>query len=446
MQLPYAPIDHRFYLRFDQDLSPMLRPILGLILAVSVLVCHRFCFNLYAEENSSNKFMGTATCASSNCHGSVAPRKGSNILHNEYVTWQKHDKHAKAWVNLASPAGKKMGENLGIENPEEDPLCLNCHATFVEMNLRGEKFDIKDGVGCEACHGGAEVYLSTHTAKGTSHAENLENGMNDLTSPAKRATVCLNCHYGNEKQSVTHRIYGAGHPRISFELDTFSMIQPRHWEPDDDYTKRKGPYDSIKTWLTGQIAGASATLQAILNEKRAGPFPEFSLFYCYSCHHSLAENQWRERDYGGKPGEPRLNLASLVVVKESLSALNSPLGKSLSEDLQALHELYKKGEHRDAVSRMLKSLREAAPFIATQSIGDIESLALLKALVNWCATNSGPQYEVAEQFAMGISAVVATRNGGYQKEIDNMYSSLKDPAHFKPQGFSAACQALKEKL
>ena len=44
--------------------------------------------------------MGVATCAGSTCHGAIEPLKGINILQNEFITWQRKDKHAKAYQVL----------------------------------------------------------------------------------------------------------------------------------------------------------------------------------------------------------------------------------------------------------------------------------------------------------------------------------------------------------
>ena len=49
-----------------------------------------------------------------------------------------------------------------------------------------------------------------------------------------RAGLCLSCHFGNQEKFVTHRMMGAGHPRMSFELDTFTQLQPAHFVVDED--------------------------------------------------------------------------------------------------------------------------------------------------------------------------------------------------------------------
>ncbi len=50
-----------------------------------------------AAERAAPRYVGAAACASQNCHGSVTARRDSETsLQNEYVTWYRDDRHAKA--------------------------------------------------------------------------------------------------------------------------------------------------------------------------------------------------------------------------------------------------------------------------------------------------------------------------------------------------------------
>ena len=55
------------------------------------------------------------------------------------------------------------------------------------------------------------------------HADNVAHGLYPTNDPVAQARLCLSCHFGNKDKFVTHRMMGAGHPRISFELDTFAQ-------------------------------------------------------------------------------------------------------------------------------------------------------------------------------------------------------------------------------
>ncbi len=224
---------------------------------------------------------------------------------------------------LLNEDSQKIAKHLGIQQPEQEPLCLRCHATYVpDIESRGPKYSLEDGVSCESCHGAAEKWLPTHSVAGATHEQNIENQLANIAPLDKRAKMCLSCHYGTDEKTVNHNLYGAGHPRLSFELDTFGVLQPKHWVVDDDYRKRKSEYVPVVTWLVGQTVQAHESLIAIDSPKRSrnGWYPELSLFDCNSCHHNLTDEQWKVRSYAaGQPGELRLNLPSLMVLREAFS-------------------------------------------------------------------------------------------------------------------------------
>ena len=89
---------------------------------------------------------------------------------------------------------------------------------------RGPRFQISDGVGCEACHGGAGGWLASHYAVGATHAANVAHGMvaaRRSAAPAPRAASTAISAAPAPGQFVDHQIMAAGHPRIAFELDLF---------------------------------------------------------------------------------------------------------------------------------------------------------------------------------------------------------------------------------
>ena len=171
--------------------------------------------------------------------GRTAPLKDSRVQQNEFIIWHREDKHAKAYTVLFNDASKRMARNLGIKAAHTDKLCLDCHADNIPAEHRGKRFQIDDGVGCETCHGGGERYLGPHVSGTRTHAENVKLGLYPAEEPEARATLCLSCHLGTKDKLATHRIMGAGHPRISFELDTFTHIQPMHFKLDKDYRSGK---------------------------------------------------------------------------------------------------------------------------------------------------------------------------------------------------------------
>ena len=421
--------------------------VIFLLLSVTPLV-------LALPALAQSKYMGSATCASSNCHGSVSPRSGSNVLQNEYTTWYRNGAHAQAWRILSKKESKTIGNHLGIANPEKAELCLKCHATYLpNKSSRGPRYRLADGVGCESCHGAAQKYLKPHTARDSSHKNNVSLGMIDLVSLTKRAELCMSCHLGTDNQTVNHRLIGAGHPRLTYELDTYGILQPNHWEVDDDYVKRKGAYNSAKAWLVGQISRSSEMLAMMASGKRAkfGALPELTLYYCYNCHHSLKEDQWKKRSYGGRPGELNLNVSSLLIVREGLKAVSKGLSKELDSKIAGLHTAHRNGKEKQLVAE-LKALidQKIAPAVAKATFSKAVVKQLMKNIAKFGASqkNYWP-YEVAEQCAMALSATsaVVDPNGKiYQKGIDAVYETLSQEEEFDPAAFRKASRAFLGKL
>ena len=182
---------------------------------------------------------GVASCANSLCHGAVIPHVGSNIAHTEYTVWSRKDPHSQTYRDLFRDDFVAITDKLGLKKPHREPVCLACHASNVPAEKQGAKFSMEDGIGCETCHGGAEKYLSTHTAEDATRAKNIQRGLYPTDDMIERTRLCLSCHYGTTGQFVTHEIMGAGHPRISFELDTFSELLNPHVIYDEDYRRRK---------------------------------------------------------------------------------------------------------------------------------------------------------------------------------------------------------------
>jgi len=403
----------------------------------------------FAEQH---KFSGVGSCSSSNCHGSSSPRSSSNILQNEYVTWFKHDKHAKAFENLGNSDSKIIAKHLGLGDPQKEALCLSCHATYSASNSSEAQKHYQDGVSCESCHGAASDWLSPHAEKGATHERNLNQGMLDLVSADSRAKVCSDCHFGNDQQYVSHRIMGAGHPRISFELDTYAAIEPWHWEVDEDYRKRKGDYLAARYWLSGQYELAKREVERILSEKRSkdGVFPELTMFYCYSCHHSLAAGQWKNADYSGAPGELRLSFSGLTMLRTAIGVKDSELLSKIDAALKDLHSGMRSGDLKPAAKSLLKLVSEdARKAAASYDFAPANLKKLLAALVDQSLEIGNLHYEEAEQFAMAFSAVTVSISPNkplYKKEIDQVYKILKDPAGFQAEDFRKAAGELKARV
>src|SRR5207244_208402 len=131
------------------------------------------------EGSALSRYVGPAACSSANCHGSVTPRSDSKTsLQNEYVTWHRSDRHAKAYEALLTERALHIARLLGMADTSATPSswlarashperCLDCHTLNVpearQPSTSGVK--VEDGVSCEACHGPAGAWLTGHTER-----------------------------------------------------------------------------------------------------------------------------------------------------------------------------------------------------------------------------------------------------------------------------------------
>lgn len=355
--------------------------------------------------------LGVASCASSTCHGATAASTDTNVQLNEYVTWVRHDKHAKAYEILLSGESKRIARNLGIGEAHTAKQCLDCHSDNPPEAQRGPSFQISEGVGCEGCHGGAQNWLSSHTAN-PGHSDNVSKGMIATDAPAVRAGLCLSCHFGNQEKFVTHRMMGAGHPRMSFELDTFTQLQPAHFVVDEDYRKRKGAIPGIKLWAIGQAMMAREHMAALADPKRNrdGLFPEFVLFDCHSCHTPMSNQNWQPRSNGVRiPGMPHVNDASLVMLQVLTKVVDPALAQAVAAKSRNLHQNGASGMTQlAAAAGDLRSLTDQiVTKFATTSFDGAVLNAMLKALVQAGLDGHYSDFADAEQAAMAMDTLIA---------------------------------------
>jgi len=362
---------------------------------------------------STNKTMGVVTCASSLCHGSITEWQGSPILQTEYVTWSRVDKHARAQRTLLSAQSQAIARNLGLPEPaERSRICLDCHAHNPAPGLLGPRAQVSDGVSCEGCHGPAERWIASHATAGVTHAQNLARGLYPTDEPLARARLCLSCHFGNADRFVTHRLMGAGHPRLSFELETFSQIGPTHVRVDADYEARKGKWNGVKVWAIGQALAVSETMKILLHPERGrdGLFPELVLFDCHACHHPMSEKRWSSSSPFGEraaPGLVRLNDANALMLRAIMRVADPSGANELGARVRALHgAVAGEGE----VAREAMALGALAERLANQIAayrfddGSLQGVAL--ALVDEGLSGHYKDYAAAEQSVMAIGGVM----------------------------------------
>ena len=414
--------------------------------------------------------LGVASCASAPCHGAAAP-EGQRVLQNEYVTWMKRDTHARAYRTLRSERSARIAKNLALGKPAwEAALCLDCHADAVPAELRGPSFSLEDGVGCEACHGGSggsegsEGWIRTHALEATSHAANEERGLVPLDRPELRAERCLDCHLGDEKQLVSHRILGAGHPRLSFELDTFTQIEPAHFHLDEDYVARgKEVVPHAKLWAIGQAVQARRALRLLGDPAlgRQGLWPEYVFFDCYACHHPMSDLRWQPRPgtgLEGSPGVARLDDASLLMLRRALDVVAPEAAARLGTATIALHAALSRGEGTQAraLEQLASVVTLALPALEAWQPTPAQLRGLASGLARDAAAGYYRDYSGSEQAVMAIQALASSLHaaGDLGDEslarinalIEKLLADTHDPERFDPRRLPPELQQLQAEL
>ena len=284
--------------------------------------------------------LGMNSCTASACHGgSVAAPGKQREWNSSYTVWATKDPHADAYAVLFGERSQKIVARLVFpekvdphQSPKEyrsflEKRCATCHATIGEGRPSSDGF-AEDGVSCASCHGVAGEWL------GDQHAGRKSGQMKVTQQLAPRAKVCVVCHVGSPAhdgepaREVNHDLIAAGHPRLNFEFAAYLNSLPVHWDSANDRDRVRQPDGTKKAqanfaaevWLTGQFVAANAALELL--EARAKSdggadkehtWPEFSEISCYSCHHELRSQSYRQKLFQSEvPSNRRSPIGSLV--------------------------------------------------------------------------------------------------------------------------------------
>lgn len=403
-------------------------------------------------DQSPDKTLGVVNCSSSLCHGSVNTWQNSKVAQNEYVVWSRLDKHARAYSVLLNDRSRSIASKLGLTKPaHESKECLDCHAHNPVAERIDTRHKITDGVACEGCHGPSEKWIASHTAPGVQHADNLAHGLYPAAAPQARAKLCMSCHFGTAEKYVNHRTMAAGHPRLSFELTTFTNLQPAHFTVDKDYTQRKGAGASnhAKVWALGQALAVSTQMDILVDPVRGrdGVFPEPTLFDCHACHHPMADQRWKPRTAFGTsiaPGLIRLNDANALMLRLILRQLDADLYTRFNNAAQDLNKaLAGNGKLNDKALALRQQAQAAGEKISASSFdgGTLRAMALI--LIDDGLLGLYPDYSGAEQATMALGSLSSAMQqtgtiknpAAYNKGLAQLRAVLVKDEAYKPADF-----------
>ncbi len=413
---------------------------------------------------------GVASCAGSTCH-SRPVASGLVVRQNELITWQDPHSdagaHSRAWRVLTQPRAQAIVQRMGLAGPAQSaPVCLGCHSDPAPAGRRGARFQVSDGVGCEACHGGSGGWIASHYAIGATHAANVSRGMIALDDPKARAANCLDCHLGGSgpNQFVTHQIMAAGHPRIAFELDLFTTLQ-KHHDIDADYLARhKEAPGGVKIWAVGQAMALERTLSLFGPRTPSGAFPEFVFFDCQSCHRTISEDPKVKLTVEANParpiplGMPPFNDENMIMLSAAAKVAAPALSARFEEESRGFHgALAKNGSVAGAqAAKLAETSRKLADAFAGHSFSRGDTLAIFAAVLTGETASRYSDFAGASQAVMGadtlLNALVAegaldrAAAAKLRPDLDRAYRAVRDPNAFRPADVRAALQAAADKV
>jgi hypothetical protein len=378
-----------------------------------------------AADPAGSPFRGSGSCSATACHGSISRLDrsvpDSRVRRNEHTTWISDDPHSRAYQVLFGELSERIERNLagGAGSPKpapKDERCLACHTTpRPAAALAATSWMNADGVGCESCHGRSAEWLGPHTTYGwrdKGWPEKAKLKMENTRDLAARAEICAGCHVGSHSpdglpvRDVNHDLIAAGHPRLNFEFAAFLANMPAHWEEKDEKGKLLADDPAgaaafpARAWAIGRLATVKAALELLearaakaqcLQDRLAkpaaapeplalplagadtpgAPWPEFTEYGCFACHHDLRDEAWRRRARtdGIKPGTPSWGSWTLPLTRELLDELVPlPVAGPYTESLRPLsEEMAKPGPDPGAIQekflgcdlRLMSSVKDA---------------------------------------------------------------------------------------
>ena len=405
-------------------------------------------------QHAQGKTLGVGSCSSSLCHGSVEQWKNSSVLQNEYITWSRSDKHARSYGVLLNDLSKEIARKLSMPEPaHKSDLCLDCHTHNPKPEHRSAGYQASDGITCEACHGPAEKWVRSHVEPGATHASNVKRGLYPTGNDVSRTQLCLSCHLGTQDKFVTHKIMAAGHPRMSFEMDTFSELQPRHYKIDSNWEKRKGNWDGVRSWAVGQAIGAKELLNLLQGPRgRDGLFPELVLFDCHSCHHPMADKRNTAARVGAGPGIVRLNDSNLLMLRQITRRVSPQEAEAFGRQVTRMHQAVGSGNDALAQVRSLEQMiASLIPKIGAHRFSNDDLRAMLGGLIeDGLAGQNYNDYQSAEQAVMAVQSVVEVmgkqkliRTQALRPSMKQLLTSVAHDEKYQPVAFQKALREFK---
>lgn len=268
------------------------------------------------DPHSDAQSLSITSCMSTACHGSNVP--DARKWQRAGKIWFDTDPHARAYTSLLTEASAKIVSSLAMKELKPtsqayrdllNAKCIACHS-----NESVPESQRVLGVDCQVCHGSADAWGSEHySSEWKSLGERRFDNTSriNLESMAGCACVCASCHVGElnrtsglsvgRDREVDHRLMAAGHPPMHFDFESYYRRYPVHWDSQDEQVGL-GSATGMERWRIGKLTTTIAKLQQLTSRAKRSTsrsvtdtdWPELSEYSCTSCHHLLAQPNWRQ--------------------------------------------------------------------------------------------------------------------------------------------------------
>jgi hypothetical protein len=241
----------------------------------------------------------------------------------------------------------------------------------------------------------------------------------------------------------------AGHPDLTFELNLFSAVMPKHWKDSNDI-----PWFGTKEWAVGQGMQLRDSLQRLARRARSSTWPEYSELDCFACHHSLtaAKDSWRQEvGYAGRtPGVPAWNSARFVVFRYAAAETDAAASGRLEAELATLSGLMGQlsGDRQQiaaSADRAAELAHSLAGVLNNRSYDQAFTLRVMRKIAGDSNAIAQQGQRAAGQAAMSLDSLFGVYkqnakdldDAQIKNAISGLFQQLDDPSAYNAPRFSA---------
>lgn len=251
---------------------------------------------------------------------------------------------------------------------------------------------------------------------------------------------------------VDHTMIAAGHPDLTFQLETFTSAMPRHWKP----AQNASSWLNVQELAVGQAVQLREGLNRLNRRALGSNWPDYSEYECYACHHSLTkpDASWRQAaGYRGRqPGAPVWNPATYVIFRHIANAVDNSASDQLVSEVGSIEQLSGKPGSSDQVAAHAKTAAALADKLAhelqNQTYDRNLTVRLLREIANDSDAIAQQGERSAEQTAMALDSLFLAYSKNenppnaqdFRAAVNGLYQQLDNPSAYNAPRFAMQMQ------